>query len=197
MSGKGSERHESAAEYAADYVKRLGELLPQLPFERIAQAVEVLRKARDAGRTVFTFGNGGAAATASHLACDLGKGASLGRECRFRIMSLAENRAWAMALSNDVSYDAVFVEELKNFLEAGDVCVALSASGSSTNVLEAARYARSASASVIGLSGYGGNELATLADVPIVLPGRHMGRVEDLQMVVCHMIGYYFMEKCG
>ena len=195
MSAKERETR-AAADYAADYAKRLADLLARLPFERIADAVERLTQARDAGRTVFTFGNGGAAATASHLACDLGKGASLGRERRFRVLSLGENRAWTTALANDVAYDAVFVEEMKNFLEAGDVCVALSASGRSRNVLEAARYARSKKASVIGISGFGGGDLAGLSDIPVVLPGEHMGLVEDLQMAACHVIGYYFMEKC-
>lgn len=196
MSVKKPELRKVVTEYAAGYAGRLEEFLTQLPFKDIARAVELLADARDAGRTIFTFGNGGAAATASHLACDLGKGASLGRTCRFRVLSLAENRAWATALSNDIGYDAVFVEELRNFLQPHDVCVALSASGKSRNVLDAVRFARSAGASVIGISGWRGGELAGLSDVPIVLPADHMGLVEDLQMVVCHIIAYYFMETC-
>jgi len=196
VSGKKPELRKAVTEYAAGYAGRLEEFLTQLPFKEIARAVELMTEARDAGRTIFTFGNGGAAATASHLACDLGKGASIGRERRFRVLSLAENRSWATALANDISYDAVFVEELRNFLEPHDVCIALSASGKSRNVLEAARFARSAGASVVGISGYGGGELAEVSDVPIVLPGDHMGLVEDLQMVACHIMAYYFMEKC-
>ena len=196
MSAKQQDPRKAVAEYAAGYAGRLEELLPQLPFKEISRAVALMAAARDAGRAIFTFGNGGAGATASHLACDLGKGASLGRKCRFRVLSLGENRAWATALANDISYDAVFVEELRNFLQPGDVCVALSASGKSRNVLEAVRFARSEHASVIGISGFGGGDLAALSDVPIVVPGVHMGLVEDLQMVVSHVIGYYFMETC-
>ena len=181
--------------HAAAYATKLGAYLKALPFDDIAQAAELLSAALDGGRSVFVFGNGGGATTASHFACDLGKGASLGRKKRFRVRSLGENRAWTTALANDEGFETVFVEELRTVLTADDVCVALSGSGQSKNVLEAVRFARSQGASVVGVCGDNGGALAGLSSVSIVLPATHPGLVEDLQSVVCHILGYGFIDS--
>ena len=103
----------------------------------------MLAQARDAGRRIFVCGNGGSASSASHFACDMVKGASYGRPSRFRIMALTDQLPTITAYANDVSYDAVFVEQLKNFAEPGDVFVGISGSGNSPNVIRAMEYAKS------------------------------------------------------
>lgn len=185
---------EAAASTARAYAALLRAHLGDLPFEAIGQAAAWMDEARERGRTLFVFGNGGGAATASHLACDLGKGASQGRSVRFRVRSLGENRAWATALANDLGYEQALAEELENFAAPGDLCLALSASGASPNVLAAVRRAREMGARVVALVGRRGEALATLADLAIMLPDVHPGRVEDLQLIVCHMIGYHLMD---
>ena len=154
-------------------------------------------EARAGRRRIFVCGNGGSAATASHFACDIVKGASYGRESRFRIIALTDQVSTLTAYANDVSYDAVFVEQLKNFAEPGDVFMAISGSGNSPNVLRAIEYARSIGCRTIALTGRDGGKLGPLADLHIQVRAPHMGRIEDSHMIVCHMICYYFMEEAS
>ena len=136
-------------------------LLPNLPPEIMDEVRErFLREARSAGRTIFTCGNGGSASTASHFVCDIVKGASFGRTQRFRIQALTDSLPTLTAYSNDVGYEIVFVEQLKNFAQAGDVVLAISGSGNSPNVIRAVEYANSIGCRTIGLTGREGGMLA-------------------------------------
>lgn len=159
------------------------------------RAVELLRQAREAGNQIFTCGNGGSGANASHFACDLGKGAGYGRTNRFKIISLNDNIPTLTAYANDVGYDSVFVEQLKNLARSGDVLMALSGSGNSPNVLRAVEWANANGVRTIGLTGRDGGKLAPLVHMDIHVDAAHMGRIEDAHMAVCHAIAYYFMEK--
>lgn len=183
------------AEFAAQYQSRLITVLEQIDHAKVAEAVDWFRQARAENRHIFVCGNGGSASTASHFACDIVKGASYGQEKRFRIMALGDSLPTMTAYSNDVSYECVFVEQLRNFAEPGDVVMALSGSGNSGNVVRAIEYANSIGCRTIALSGRDGGKLAPLAQLNIHVAEPHMGRIEDAHMVVCHMICYYFMER--
>lgn len=185
---------EAFRSHARRYASALAHDLDRLPWAALERAAEMILEAARAGRTIFLFGNGGGAATASHLACDLGKGASANGQAVFRARALGENLAWMTALANDCGFERVFVEELRTALEPGDVCVVFSTSGRSPNVVEAARYARGRGARVIAVCGDGG-DLAGDSDVAVVLPAGHKGRIEDLQLVVAHILGYHFIEN--
>ncbi len=128
------------------------------------------------------------------MACDLGKGASA-NGVMFRARALGGNLAWLTALANDCGFDRVFVEELRGVIQAGDVCVVFSTSGQSPNVVEAARHAHEQGAHVIAVCGEEGRALAGQSDVVITLPSDHKGRIEDLQLVVAHILGYHFIEN--
>ena len=182
-------------DFAVRYRSLLAGALDQIDTEKVALAIDWLKQARDESRHIFVCGNGGSASTASHFACDIVKGASYGQQKRFRIMALADSLPTLTAYSNDVNYDCVFVEQLRNFAEAGDVVMALSGSGNSANVVHAIDYANSIGCRTIALSGRDGGNLAPLAQLSIHVPEPHMGRIEDAHMVVCHMICYYFMER--
>ena len=158
------------------------------------EVIGLFKDARAAGRTIFVAGNGGSASTASHLACDIVKGASFQRESRFRIMALTDNLATITAYSNDVGYDCVFTEQLKNFAQPGDVFMAISGSGNSPNVVNAVEYANSAGCKTVALTGRDGGKLGKAAQLNVQVPVPHMGRIEDAHMIICHMIGYYFMD---
>lgn len=183
--------------YTADYRKELIDTIQSIDLGRVEQAIEWLRDARANDRHIFVCGNGGSASTASHFACDIVKGASYQREKRFRIMALTDSLPTLTAYSNDVSYDCVFAEQLKNFAQPGDVVIAISGSGNSPNVLRAVEYANSAGCRTIALTGRDGGKLAPLAALNIHVPVPHMGRIEDAHMIVCHMIGYAFMDTEG
>jgi D-sedoheptulose 7-phosphate isomerase len=168
--------------------------IASLDLKTVGETIELLTEARARGRRIFVCGNGGSASTASHFATDLLKGASYGRTSRFRILALTDSLPTITAYSNDVSYECVFVEQLKNFAEPGDVLLAISSSGNSPNVLRAVEYANSIGCRTVALSGRDGGQLGPLAQLNIQVDHPHTGRIEDLHLVVLHMIGYYFME---
>jgi D-sedoheptulose 7-phosphate isomerase len=163
--------------------------------DKVARAIEILREARAGGRTVFVCGNGGSASTASHFVCDMVKGASFQRAARFRILALTDSLPTLTAYSNDVGYDCVFVEQLKNFAGPDDVLIAISGSGNSPNVLRAVEFANAAGCRTIGLTGRNGGGLGCIAGLHIHVANPHMGRIEDVHLMVLHMICYYFMEE--
>ncbi|HEY2016863.1 MAG TPA: SIS domain-containing protein [Bryobacteraceae bacterium] len=177
------------------YKSELLKAVESIDLEAVAQAIQLLAQARDQGRRIFVCGNGGSASMASHFATDLVKGASYGRATRFRVLALTDSLPTITAYSNDVSYECVFVEQLKNFAEPGDVVVAISSSGNSPNVLRAVEYGNSLGCRTLALSGRDGGKLGPLAQLNIQVSHLHTGRIEDLHMVILHMIGYYFMEE--
>ena len=137
---------------------------------------------------IMDMGNGGSASTASHFAGDFNKGLSLNREKRFRFYCLNDNAATVLSLANDVAYEAIYVEQLKNFLSEGDLVVAISGSGNSQNVINAVEYAKEKGNTVIGLTGYNGGKLHQLSDIKLHIPVNDMQIVEDLHMVFDHLI---------
>jgi D-sedoheptulose 7-phosphate isomerase len=180
--------------FAAEYQKSTLEAVENIDTGKVSQAIEWFREARDAGRRIFVCGNGGSASTASHFACDMVKGASFQRDARFRILALTDSLPTLTAYSNDVGYDVVFVEQLRNFAEPGDLFMAISGSGNSPNVLRAMEHANAVGCRTIALTGRDGGKLGPLAQLNIQVAVQHMGRIEDAHMVVCHMICYYFMD---
>jgi D-sedoheptulose 7-phosphate isomerase len=177
-------------QYKADLLKAFD----TIDLQKVTKAIEWFGEAREQGRMIFVCGNGGSAATASHFACDIVKGCSFNRTSRFRIMALTDSLPTITAYSNDLGYDSVFVEQLKNFAQPGDLFMGISGSGNSPNVLRAMEYANSVGCRTIGLTGRDGGQLGPIAQLQIRVAEPHMGRIEDGHMIVCHMIGYYFMD---
>jgi D-sedoheptulose 7-phosphate isomerase len=177
------------------YRRDLLETIGKIDTAMVDQAIDWLAEAREHDRHVFICGNGGSAATSSHFVVDMLKGASHNREKRFRIMALNDQMPTLTAYANDVHYDCVFAEQLKNFAQPGDIFMALSGSGNSPNVLRAMEYANSIGCRTIAMTGRDGGKLGPMANLNIHVPAPHMGRIEDGHHIVCHMICYYFMEE--
>jgi D-sedoheptulose 7-phosphate isomerase len=186
-----------SASFPDTYKSSLFRAIDSVDLARVEQAIQILSEARAAGRHIFTCGNGGSASTASHFGCDMVKGASFQRAERFRIMALTDSLPTLTAYSNDVDYGCVFVEQLKNFAQPGDVLIAISGSGNSPNVVRAVEYANSIGCHTIAMTGRDGGKLGPLAEVNIQAVEPHMGRIEDVHMIVAHMIAYYFMDTEG
>ena len=180
--------------FAAEYQKSTLAAVESIDLEKVNRAIEWFREARDSGRRIFVCGNGGSASTASHFACDMVKGASYERPKRFRMLALTDSLPTLTAYANDVGYDVVFAEQLRNFAEPGDLFMAISGSGNSPNVVRAMEYANSAGCRTVALTGRDGGKLGPLAELNIQVSVPHMGRIEEAHMVVCHMICYYFMD---
>lgn len=181
--------------FTGSYRSRLVEAISSLDLAKVDEAIEWFREARDHNRHIFVCGNGGSASTASHFACDILKGASFGHEQRFRIFALTDSLPTLTAYSNDVCYECVFEEQLKNFAEREDLVIAISGSGNSPNVVRAIEYANQIGCKTIALTGRDRGKLGPLAQLNIHVDSPHMGRIEDAHLVVCHMIAYHFMEN--
>ncbi len=178
-----------------DYLSRQRELLEGLPLDGIERLIHLLREACAAGKTVFVIGNGGNAASGAHFATDLGKGSSDCWPDRFRVVSLADNVGWMTALGNDYSYEDVFVRQLMNFAQPGDIVLASSVSGNSPNLVKAVEWANEHGVQTVAMVGAARGALEKIADHVLVIEDRHYGRVEDAQMTIFHLLAYAFMEK--
>jgi D-sedoheptulose 7-phosphate isomerase len=174
---------------AKQYFDDLQRVVARVSREGLDQIASTLMEAYESGRTVFTFGNGGSAALASHLACDLGKGtAYCNGGKRFRVLALTDNLSVLTAWANDSGYEDVFSEQLRTFIQPQDVAFAISASGNSRNVLNALRVAREARAKTVGISGFEGGQMKPLCDICVVVPSSNMQIIEDLHLAMSHSI---------
>ncbi|HSK08687.1 MAG TPA: SIS domain-containing protein [Vicinamibacterales bacterium] len=182
-------------QFAIDYLEDLKKTLDGLDPAGIGTAVSWLREARDNGRFIYVCGNGGSASIASQMVVDLVKGASYGRDKRFKVIPLTDSVATITAYANDVEYECVFVEPLRNFARDGDVLLAISGSGNSPNVLRAVEYANSVGCRTIGLTRSAGGALKDLAQLTLGVPNTHMGRLEDSFFILTHVLMYAFMDK--
>jgi D-sedoheptulose 7-phosphate isomerase len=182
-------------ESISEYIYHLKLAISAIPLEKVERIVNSLMTARRYGRQIFVLGNGGSASTASHFACDLAKGTINGDGRRFKVISLTDNVALMTAWSNDLSYDDVFKEQLENLAQPRDIVIGISASGNSRNVLNAIEYANSLGCITIGFAGFGGGQLAKITDECIIVDSYRYGPVEDIHLMLEHMISYCIAEE--
>ena len=154
--------------------------------DQIKKITKQLIDARDNGKTIFTMGNGGSGSTSSHFVSDLLKTAIMNDLKRFKAISLVDNIPVNLAWSNDVSYDSIFSEQLKNFLTDGDIVIGFSGSGNSKNVVNAFEYAKTKGAKSIAISGMSGGKISKLADVSLIVPSNDMLIIESMHILICH-----------
>jgi D-sedoheptulose 7-phosphate isomerase len=188
-----------AGDFAKDYIKGLKDVLDRIPLEPIDEIIQAIELAQNERRQIFVIGNGGSAATASHMMNDLCKG-TLGHKGdapwpRLRVIALTDNVSLMTAWANDADYTRVFSEPLKNLAQRGDLLIAISASGNSPNIIAAVETAKQIGVKVISLAGFGGGKLAKLAKISFVVPSDGYGPVEDVHMILDHIITGYLYEK--
>ncbi len=176
------------------YLDELKKTIDALPMDRITSIISMLQDAYMNGRKIFILGNGGSASTASHIVNDLAKGTIIKGEKRFRAISLCDNLPLMTAWANDDGYENMYVEQLANLLEKDDVVIAISGSGNSPNVLKAVEYANSHHAVTIGLTGFQGGKLKSMVKECLVVPSNSMQRIEDIHLVMGHLLMCYFRE---
>lgn len=170
------------------YWNDMSGLMRTTPLGGLSALADRLLDCQQRGSTVFICGNGGSAATATHFACDLGKGTQVPGAARFRVVSLSDNMSMLTAWANDTSYDRVFAEQLSPLVRPGDVLVVISASGNSANVVSAAHVARQADAEVIALTGRTGGRLRDVADLTVRVPSDEIEQVEDVHLIMTHSL---------
>jgi D-sedoheptulose 7-phosphate isomerase len=179
---------ESNMERVTNYITLLKQSIDQLPKVEIVKVIDLLFFARFSGRQIFIMGNGGSASTASHFVCDLSKNTRHGGWPRYKVIGLTDNMAVFSAYANDEGYENVFSEQLANLLMPDDIVIAISASGNSENVIKAIRFAKSQNALTIGFTGFDGGRLASLVDINLHINSSIIEHVEDLHLVLEHMI---------
>jgi D-sedoheptulose 7-phosphate isomerase len=175
----------------AVYLEHLKELLDAVSPDRVEAVGATLVRAYWEHRSVFIAGNGGSAATASHLACDLRKNAVDSASAGFQVTCLNDNLALVTALANDLGFESVFVEQIRGSAAPGDVVIVISGSGRSPNVVEALKCARERAATTVALLGFDGGDAAALADHVVLVPGTEYGPVEDVHMALGHAVTEY------
>jgi len=181
-------------QWIANYLSAQKAAHDSIPVDIVNELIDEMRAALRKGHQIFVFGNGGSAANASHFATDLGKGASDKVGKRFRVLCLNDNVSWMTALANDYSYEDVFVGQLQNYGKKGDFVLGISVSGNSPNCVKALTWAKKNGLRTAALVGARRGRMADIADKAIVIADTHYGRVEDVQMTICHMLCYAFIE---
>ncbi len=173
---------------AQNYIDLVKETLDKLDQRAIASLVQAFLDTYNRGGNIYTMGNGGSGASASHAAGDFLKGASYGLEKRFRMICLNDNLPALMAIANDIGYEDIFVEQLKNFLKPGDLVIGISGSGNSENVVRAIRFAQENSVSTVALTGFEGGKIARMANISVHVPVDDMEVTEDIHMVIFNIV---------
>jgi D-sedoheptulose 7-phosphate isomerase len=170
------------------YWDEVATMASSICLDRLESASLMLLACQERGGTVFIAGNGGSAATASHMACDLCKGTRGGGPPTFRAMALTDNVSLITAWANDAAYDRIFAEQFASLASPGDLLVAISASGNSPNILAVADAARQADIASIGLTGRTGGRLACAVDLAIHVPSDRIEVVEDAHLILAHSL---------
>lgn len=173
------------------------EILKGLDEKEISRTINILEDTRYSGNRVFICGNGGSAATASHFCCDFNKGISYDQKIKYNFECLNDNIPMLMAIANDISYEDIFSEPLKNKMHKEDVLIGISGSGNSRNVIKAIEYANSIGATTIGLVGYDGGRVKEIASHCIHVNIDNMQIVEDVHMVMDHVMMFVLSGMRG
>jgi len=180
--------------FLSDYMANLSRLLENLPGDAIDRSLAVLEDAFERRAQVLIAGNGGSAATASHLQNDLMLGVAKAGHGGFRAISLADCMPTITAIANDDGYEHVFAQQLAALCEPGDVFLAITGSGNSPNIINALKLARDRQVTTIGWLGMDGGAAASLCDIAIVVESQDYGAIENVHMVFDHLLMSYFTQ---
>ena len=179
------------------YINNLIQLLQKIDYEIVDQIIKILEEAAHKQSSIYIIGNGGSAATASHMVNDLGAGLRRRGLINLDITSLADNVPVITAIANDIGYENIFYMQLEGLLKKDDVLIAISCSGYSANILKATTYAKEIGATIIGITGFDGGALKEVSDINFHVDTEHgdYGLVEDMHMILDHMIYSYYINK--
>lgn len=179
----------------SEYLRMEKEILEKLDVQAVNNLMNLMEDTRKGGGRIFLCGNGGSAATASHFVCDFMKGVSLNQSVKYDMECLSDNTPLFSAIANDIGYDDVFVIPLKAKLHPGDLVIGISGSGNSENVVRAIAYAGAHGAKTAVLVGYNGGKLLTMADQAVHVPIDNMQIVEDVHMILDHLMMYILSRQ--
>jgi D-sedoheptulose 7-phosphate isomerase len=178
-----------------DYFSRIIRTLNGIDRNALGEVVDACLEVYRNGKTIFVFGNGGSGATASHIYCDLAKGVSHPLEKRLRVICLNDNIPAMMAYANDISWEDIFVEPMKNLIQQGDLAIGISGSGNSPNVVKALTHAKNIGATTVAWCGYDGGKIHRMADISVHADINDMEVAEDVHLILNHALKNCLMDE--
>jgi len=183
-------------DFIKNYTAKLTSLLNEIDLQAIEDIKNTIDKTEKLNSKVYIIGNGGSAATASHMANDLSAGLKMREIRNFNVESLSDNSSVCTAIANDIGYENIFYAQLKHKIKKEDVLIAISCSGNSANIVKAAKYAKETGATIIGITGFDGGELKKISDIKfhVDAPKGEYGLVEDVHMILDHIIYSYYVS---
>jgi len=189
-------RKENLKKHVIEYRGKLNDLFDQIDYTILEEITATIVNAYKNDKTIYVAGNGGSAATASHYQVDLGFFVRYFKKKRIKVRSLTDHSPLMTAIGNDNSFDEVFTQQMQDHFNEGDVIIVISASGNSMNVVKAAEYAKELGGTSIGLVGFDGGKLKDACDICMFTPNPKgdYGPIEDLHMILCHMIVSYLRD---
>ena len=187
---------ENISKFVNDYKHRLNDLIDSIEIDVLESIIETLIKAFKNGNTLFVAGNGGSAATASHMQADFRFFVRYFTDFRPRVEALTDNTPLITAIGNDNSFDDIFVEQMKGVFKKNDILLCISASGNSLNVIKASEYAKSLGGKTIAFCGFGGGKLNQISDISLFTPNKikDYGPIEDLHVILNHILINYLTK---
>jgi D-sedoheptulose 7-phosphate isomerase len=187
-------RYCDMASYATSYFSRLGGASAMINLEKLQQAADILDRVYSAGGLVYSCGNGGSAAIANHLVCDHSKLVRTDTQLNSRVVSLSSTVEIITAIGNDISFDEIFVYQLRVLAKPGDALITISSSGNSENIVTAAQWAKDNAIPVISMTGFSGGRSAEIADVNLHVREENYGVVEDIHQSLMHILAQYIRQ---
>ncbi|MCF7825778.1 MAG: SIS domain-containing protein [Candidatus Marinimicrobia bacterium] len=189
----------SNSRYFKSYKSRLINLIENIDDSVLDEIIAAMEKTIPAKSKIYVIGNGGSSATASHMMNDFGVGLRRRKIRNFNILSLGDNTPVLTAAANDLGYDSIFSIQLEGQLNKDDVIIAISCSGNSPNIVKAVEYAKQMGSTIIGLTGFHGGKLKEMSDINfhVDVDNHEYGLVEDLHMILDHIIYTYYIEVIG
>jgi len=182
--------------FVKDYLTRLKQILDDIDVDVISDIVDTLEETIENKSRIYILGNGGSAATASHMVNDLGAGLRRRDVINFDVTSLGDNSSVVTAIANDIGYENIFYMQMKGHINADDVIVAISCSGNSANIIKAVDYAKDLGCKIIGVTGFNGGYLKKISNINfhVDAPEGEYGLVEDAHMILDHIIYSYYIQ---
>lgn len=182
-------------EHANNYLNLVSSILTKIKREDLVNFVDLIIETYEKDGTIFTFGNGGSGATASHLCEDIVKGVSDGLRKGFKVICLNDHILTIMAIANDDSYEKIFVSQLKNFIRKDDLVVGISGSGNSNNIIQALEYAKDMGVKTVALCGFDGGKIKEISTLALHVPINNMEASEDAHLVIAHCVKYMLEHR--
>ena len=183
------------ADEIQSYFDKLKQTIDEVDKNEINDLLNVLVDAYENDKQVFLMGNGGSGSTASHFVCDYNKGIALDKPKRFKLICLNDNIPSMLAYANDLSFEDIFVQQLKSYFNLGDVVIGISGSGNSENVIRAIEFANNDGGMTVGLTGYDGGKLRSICQKNVHVPIADMQVTEDLHLILCHLMMQVLMKN--